>query len=75
MKTTLTALIVAALLGLAGLNAYRQLATRHAEERAQQQAAWDAEKAELEAALVAAQERAPAAALVARAVQIGRAHV
>ena len=68
MKTTLTALIVAALLGLAGLNAYHQLAARHAEERAQQQAAWDAEKAELEAALAAAQERAPAAPLVSRAV-------
>ena len=68
MKTTLTALIVAALLGLAGLNAYHQLAARHAEERAQRQAAWDAEKAELEAALAAAQERAPAAPLVSRAV-------
>lgn len=68
MKTTLAVLSVAALLGLAGLTAYKQVAARHAELRAQQHAAWDAEKSELEAALAAAKERAPVAPLVSRAV-------
>lgn len=68
MKTTLWVLVVAALLGLAGFKAYYQLAARQAEQRAQQQAAWDAEKADLEAALAASKQLAPVSPLVSRAV-------